>query len=159
MEDEITLIEPGTRALNINLPSTSGTFELAGTRSPVVVFFYPKDDTPGCTSEAIDFTRLKPDFDRLGVSLVGISPDSVARHEKFAAKHGLTVELASDEDQTAANAYGVWVEKRMYGRIYMGIERSTFLIDANQSVTKVWRKVKVKGHADDVLNIAREQFG
>ena len=129
------------------------------TGKPTVVYFYPKDDTPGCTNEAKDFTAAAEAFGALGIGVVGISPDSATKHDKFTAKHELGIPLAADTDQTAANAFGVWVEKSMYGRTYMGIDRSTFLIDADGKVRRAWRKVKVKGHVDAVLAEAREQFG
>lgn len=118
---------------------------------PVVLYFYPKDDTSGCTREAIDFTERLPAFEELGAVVIGVSPDSVAKHDKFKAKHGLGIILASDEEKKTCEKYGVWVRKNMYGREYMGVERSTFLIDAQGQVSQVWRKVKVNGHADQVL--------
>lgn len=123
---------------------------------PVVVYFYPKDDTPGCTTEAKDFTALAPDFAAVGVPIVGVSKDSVASHAKFAKKHALAVELVSDADGGFCEAFGVWVEKSMYGRTYMGIERATFLIDAEGRIVEAWRKVKVKGHAESVLTAAQQ---
>lgn len=121
---------------------------------PVVIYFYPKDDTSGCTIEAVSFTALAEDFARAGIAVVGVSPDSVKRHDKFVSKHDLQVILASDEGLDTLNAYGVWKEKSMYGRKYMGVERTTFLIDANHKIAAVWRKVKVAGHAEDVLKAA-----
>ncbi len=124
--------------------------------APLVLFFYPKDDTPGCTTENKDFSALKSEFDAAGVSLLGISKDAPARHVKFAAKYGLTAPLASDpETDGLADALGIWVEKSMYGRTYMGMERSTFLVNADGQIAAVWRKVKVKGHAAEVLDAAR----
>ena len=125
----------------------------------VVIYFYPKDDTSGCTKEAIAFTELKPSFDELGITIIGISPDSVAKHDKFKAKHNLDVTLAADEDKTVAEAFGVWVEKSMYGRKYMGVERSTFLVDPSGKIASAWRKVKVPGHAEAVLAAAKELAG
>ncbi|WP_414902711.1 peroxiredoxin [Sphingomonas flavalba] len=122
---------------------------------PLVLFFYPKDDTSGCTREALDFTALAGDFAAAGVQLLGVSRDSLESHRKFAAKHALTVTLASDEDGAVCEAFGVWVEKNLYGRKYMGIERATFLIDADGKVAQVWRKVKVAGHAEAVLAAAK----
>lgn len=147
----------GEQAPDFNLPSDSGgTIALSSLKGkPVVVYFYPKDDTSGCTAEAIDFSRLKPEFDKLGVRVVGLSPDSAEKHAKFRKKHELTVDLAADEDKTALEAYGVWVEKSMYGRKYMGVERTTFLIDAEGRIARVWNKVKVTGHAEDVLKAAQ----
>ena len=122
---------------------------------PVVLFFYPKDDTPGCTAEAKDFSSLDSGFLEAGAEIIGISPDSVASHCKFKKLHGLTVTLAGDIDKKTANAYGVWVEKSMYGKKYMGVDRSTFLIDRDGIVAKAWRSVKVPGHVDEVLDAAR----
>lgn len=119
---------------------------------PLVVYFYPKDDTPGCTTEAKDFTALAAKFKKAGAAVIGISKDSVARHKKFADKHDLKVILLSDEDGEVCEKYGVWVEKSLYGRTYMGIERATFLVDGNGVIRQVWRKVKVKGHAQEVLD-------
>ncbi len=133
-----------------------GTVSLAELKGKsVVLYFYPKDDTSGCTIEAVDFTSLAADFEEAGAIVVGVSPDTVAKHEKFIAKHSLSLILAADTDQIAANAYGVWKEKSMYGRTYMGIERSTFLIGPDGIVRQIWPKVKVKGHAQEVLAAAR----
>ncbi len=121
----------------------------------LVVYFYPKDDTSGCTKEAQEFTALLSDFAKAETDVVGISRDSLARHDKFAAKYGLTHTLGSDESGAVCEAFGVWVEKSMYGRKYMGIERATFLIDAEGKVARVWRKVKVAGHAAEVLAAAQ----
>ncbi len=118
---------------------------------PVVVYFYPRDDTSGCTREAIEFTELKAGFSSLGVKIIGISPDTAARHDKFKVKHKLNIQLAADTEKTTARGYGVWVEKSMYGRQYMGVERSTFLIDAEGKISRIWRKVRVAGHAKEVL--------
>jgi peroxiredoxin Q/BCP len=123
---------------------------------PVIVYFYPKDSTPGCTTEACDFRDLTPDFSKIDAEIIGISKDSVKRHDNFKAKHDLPFSLASDEDGDVCERYGVWVEKNMYGRKFMGIERATFLIDAKGVVRKIWRKVKVKGHAEDVLDAVKE---
>lgn len=120
-------------------------------RKPLVVYFYPKADTPGCTNEAKDFTELASDFAAAGVAVVGISKDKPARLRKFADKYGLTVTLASDESGAACKAFGTWVEKSLYGRKYMGIERATFLIGSDGTVLRVWPKVKVKAHAAEVL--------
>jgi peroxiredoxin Q/BCP len=118
---------------------------------PVVIYFYPKDDTTGCTKEAISFTALLPEFEQAGATVIGISPDTAAKHDKFAKKHGLGVILGSDEDTSVASLYGVWKEKSMYGKSYMGIERSTFLVGPDGRIAKIWPKVKVDGHAQDVL--------
>ncbi len=123
---------------------------------PLVVFFYPKDHTPGCTTENLDFTALKPQFDAAGVALLGVSKDPSARHAKFAAKYALTVPLASDPAENGlSDALGVWLEKSMYGRRYMGMERTTYLVDADGRIARVWRKVKVKGHAAEVLEATK----
>jgi len=117
----------------------------------LVLYFYPKDDTPGCTKEAIGFTERAKDFAKLDTAIVGVSRDSVDRHDRFKEKYGLGVTLLSDEDGAVCEKYGVWVEKKNYGRTYMGIERSTFLIDEKGIVRKVWNKVRVNGHVDAVL--------
>ena len=147
----------GAAAPSMNLPRDGGgnvsLAELAGKK--VVLYFYPKDDTSGCTTEALDFTALADDFAATGAVVVGVSPDPVKAHDKFVAKHNLGVILASDEDKTVLEAYGVWKEKSMYGRQYMGVERSTFLINADGEIARIWRKVKVKGHAQEVLEAAR----
>ncbi|MFK0163060.1 peroxiredoxin [Rhizobium sp. NPDC090279] len=122
---------------------------------PLVIYFYPKDDTTACTTESISFTALAADFAKAGVALLGVSPDSVKSHDKFVKKHALSVPLASDEEKTMATAYGVWREKSMYGRTYMGIVRSTFLIGADGRIAGIWDKVKVAGHAEAVLAAAR----
>jgi len=146
----------GDQAPDFSLPSDSGTISLSSLKgTPVVVYFYPKDDTSGCTKEAIAFSQLKPEFDKIDVKIIGISPDNAEKHAKFRKKHELTVELAADEDKTALEAFGVWVEKSMYGRKYMGVERTTFLINKEGRVAKVWEKVKVDGHAQAVLEAAR----
>ena len=122
---------------------------------PLVVYFYPKDDTSGCTREAQDFTALAADFAGAGVRVIGISKDSPAKHRKFTEKYTLAVELVSDEDGTACEAFGVWGEKKLYGKTYMGIERATFLFDRDGKLAQSWRKVKVPGHAEAVLEAAR----
>jgi peroxiredoxin Q/BCP len=118
---------------------------------PVVIYFYPKDDTSGCTAEAIAFNGLSAKFAAAGATVIGVSPDSVAAHDKFKRKHNLTIALAADPERSAIDAYGVWKEKSMYGRRYFGVERSTFLVRADGRIAKIWRKVKVPGHADEVL--------
>lgn len=122
---------------------------------PAVVYFYPKDNTPGCTKEAIAFSELMEEFRQLGVTIIGISPDSAKKHDNFVAKHNLTIRLGADTDTKTAEAYGVWVEKSMYGKKYMGVERSTFLVNKDGTIAKIWRKVKVPGHAEAVLDAAR----
>lgn len=150
-------IVPGNEAPDFTLPGSGETkLSLSALRGRIVVlFFYPKDDTSGCTAEAISFSALKPKFDALDAVVIGLSPDSVRSHDKFRAKHELTVALASDEEKTVLQDYGVWVEKSMYGRKYMGVERTTVLIDRDGKVAKIWRKVKVPGHADEVLEAAK----
>lgn len=145
-------------APDFDLPRDGGgSLCLSGLRGKsVVLFFYPKDDTSGCTQEAIEFSGLKVEFAAAGAVLVGMSPDSARKHDKFKAKHGLTVDLVSDENKETLEAYGVWTEKSMYGRKYMGVERSTFLIDPEGKIAKVWRKVKVPGHARSVLDALSE---
>lgn len=151
------MLEQGERVPDVALKDADGAdFTLARYRGkPVVVYFYPKADTPGCTSEAKDFTDLAPDFTAAGVPVVGVSKDKPAKLRKFADKYGLSVALASDEPGMACEAFGTWVEKSLYGRKYMGIARATFLIDADGIVLRVWPKVKVKGHAADVLEAVR----
>lgn len=150
-------LDEGTPAPQFDLPRDGGgnvaLADLAG--KIVVLYFYPKDNTSGCTTEAIDFTALAGDFAKAGAAIVGLSPDSVKAHDKFIAKHDLGVILASDEDKSVLEAYGVWKEKSMYGRKYMGVERSTFLIDGSGKIAKVWRKVKVPGHAQAVLEAVK----
>jgi peroxiredoxin Q/BCP len=154
-------IEEGMAAPDFALPDADGKIvklsELRG--QPVVVYFYPKDDTDGCTAEAKDFTCLAQDFKSAKTVLLGISPDSPKSHRKFQEKHALNVRLLSDEERTAAEAYGVWVEKSMYGRTYMGVERATFLIDKSGKIARSWRKVRVPGHAEEVLSAARAMKG
>ncbi len=122
----------------------------------LVLYFYPKDDTTGCTREAVDFDALREDFAKVGAEVVGVSPDSAGRHDRFKAKHGLSLSLLSDETKTVLEAYGVWKEKSMYGRKYMGVERTTFLIDGKGAIREIWSKVKVPGHAAAVLEAARK---
>lgn len=151
-------IETGAAAPAFELPGDGGqTVSLAAEKGKIVVlFFYPKDDTSGCTAEAIAFSTLKPEFDRLGAVLIGMSPDSVKKHDKFKTKHELTVRLASDEAKEVLQRYGVWVEKSMYGRKYMGVERTTLLIGKDGRIVRIWPKVKVPGHAEEVLEAVRE---
>lgn len=151
------MLVQGDSAPDVALKDADGAdFTLARYRGkPVVVYFYPKADTPGCTNEAKDFTELASDFAAIGVPVVGVSKDKPAKLKKFADKYGLTVILASDEPGDACEAFGTWVEKSLYGRKYMGIERASFLIDAEGTIARVWPKVKVKGHAAEVLEAAR----
>lgn len=147
----------GDKAPAFTLPTDGdGKFALTKAEGPVVLYFYPKDDTPGCTTEAINFTAALPKFKKLGVEIVGASKDTVAKHDKFIAKHDLGVTLVSDEEGKLCEKYGVWVEKKNYGRTYMGIERSTFLIDSKGKIAQIWRKVRVKNHVDNVLAAANE---
>lgn len=150
-------LSEGDAAPAFSMPTPGGAevslSDFAG--KTLVLYFYPKDDTPGCTTEAIDFTTEAAAFETAGAAVVGVSKDSVAKHEKFAAKHGLLVTLGSDENGTVCEDYGVWVEKKNYGRTYMGIERTTFLIDGAGKIAKIWRKVKVKGHVAEVLEAAK----
>ena len=151
------MLHDGDKAPDFELPTDSGgslaLSKLEG--KAVVLYFYPKDDTSGCTAEAKDFSRLAPDFRKAGVEVIGVSPDSVESHAKFRKKYDLAIKLAADADKAVANAYGVWVEKSMYGRKYMGVERSTFLIDKAGRIARSWRKVKVPGHAEEVLAAAK----
>jgi peroxiredoxin Q/BCP len=121
-----------------------------------VLYFYPKDNTPGCTTEAVDFSCMLEDFNREGASIVGVSPDTIASHLKFIGKHELKLTLLSDPDHMVLEAYGAWKKKKMYGKEYMGVERSTFLLDPDGKIRKEWRKVKVKGHAQEVLKTLKE---
>lgn len=148
-----TIPAEGSPAPDFILPRDGeGTISLKDcSGKTLVLYFYPKDDTSGCTTEAIDFSEKIQDFSDAGAMVVGVSKDSAQKHDKFKAKHDLKVILAADEALDVIKAYGVWVEKSMYGRKYMGIERVTFLINAQGIVTKIWRKVRVKGHADSVL--------
>ena len=152
------MLEIGDIAPDFTLPTDgSGELTLSGIRGQqVVLYFYPKDDTSGCTKEACDFREKIQDFEKAGVVVLGLSPDSVQRHNKFKAKYDLPFSLIADEEKVALEAYGVWVEKSMYGRKYMGVERSTFLIDAEGRIKASWRKVKVPGHVDAVLSAAQE---
>ncbi len=146
-------LEVGDKAPNFNLPTDGGgnisLNDLKG--ETVILYFYPKDDTPGCTKEACGFRDALPDFSKVKATVIGVSKDPVKKHEKFKDKYDLTFPLASDEDGAVCEAYGAWVEKSMYGRKYMGIDRSTFLIDGKGVIRGIWRKVKVPGHVDEVL--------
>jgi peroxiredoxin Q/BCP len=124
-------------------------------RKPYVLYFYPKDDTSGCTKEAIAFTESAPKFSKLGISIIGVSKDSVQSHEKFRKKYRLKIGLGSDPEKKTAEAFGVWVQKKLYGRIYMGMDRATFLVDDKGVIRQIWRKVKVPGHAETVLAAAK----
>ncbi len=148
----------GDKAPDFSMPTSAGgevsLKTLAG--KPFVLYFYPKDDTPGCTKEACGFRDALPDFSKLNVDVIGVSKDTVAKHDKFAAKYDLNFRLASDEDGAVCEAFDVWQEKRMYGRTYMGIERSTFLVDGDGIIRQAWRKVRVPGHVETVLDAVKE---
>jgi peroxiredoxin Q/BCP len=151
-------LAPGAIAPDFTLPRDGGgSISLSALRGrPVVLFFYPKDDTPACTTEAKDFTAAGADFEAAGVALIGLSPDPVKKHDTFVRKHELGIPLASDESLQTLEAYGVWKEKSMYGRTYMGVERTTVLIDAEGRIARIWPKVKVKGHVEAVLEAAKK---
>jgi peroxiredoxin Q/BCP len=151
------MLNPGDTAPDFTLPRDGGgSITLSALRpGKVVVYFYPKDDTPGCTTEALDFTARREAFAAAGVTVIGVSKDSVAAHDKFCRKHGLGIVLASDEGGTTCEDYGVWAEKSMYGKKFWGVERTTFLIDGAGRIARVWPKVKVAGHAEEVLEAAR----
>ena len=151
-------LNEGDRAPDFDLPTDTGRVSLAGLKGRwVVLFFYPKDDTPGCTTEARGFSEARDQFEALGATVIGVSKDTAAKHGKFRAKHGLTVELGSDAESDVIERYGAWVEKKLYGREYMGIDRSTWLIDRDGVIRRIWRKVKVPGHVETVLQALREQ--
>jgi peroxiredoxin Q/BCP len=149
--------EEGKTAPDFTLPATGGrtVSRKAMAGRPFVLYFYPKADTPGCTKEACGFQEALPEFQKLGIEVIGVSPDKLPAIEKFAAKYNLTFPLASDADHAVATAYGVWVEKSMYGKTYMGIDRSTFLIDRDGKIAKAWRGVKVPGHVAAVAEAAK----
>jgi len=153
----MTKPDKGDTAPDFELLGDGGkTFRLSDMRGkPVVLYFYPQDDTPTCTAQAIEFSTRKGEFDALGVAILGLSPDTPKRHDKFKAKHGLSVDLVADPERKIVQAYGVWTEKSMFGRKYMGVERSTFLIDADGRIVEAWRKVRLNGHVDAVLEAAR----
>ena len=150
------MIKEGDTAPSITVTASDGSsMNLASPGQPLVLYFYPKDDTSGCTREAQDFTALAGDYAKAGVKVVGVSRDPMKKHEKFIAKYDLAVPLVSDEDGRISEAFGTWVEKSMYGRKYMGMERATYLIGADGRVLKGWRKVKVPNHAAEVLKAAQ----
>ena len=151
------MVEDGKKAPDFELKDADEkSTRLSGLKGrSVVLYFYPKDDTSGCTAEAKDFTCLIDEFKRAGAEVIGVSPDSPQSHAKFRAKYGLSVRLLADEAREAAQAYGVWVEKSMYGRKYMGVERSTFLIDKAGTLARTWRNVRVPGHAEEVLKAVK----
>ncbi len=151
-------LKPNDPAPDFALPTADGhAVRLSDLKDRrVVLYFYPKDDTPGCTQEAQDFTQKAEEFAALNTAIIGVSRDSAVKHRKFADKHGLKITLASDEDGATCQKYGVWVEKTLYGRTSMGIERSTFLIGAGGRISRIWRKVRVRGHVDEILTLLKE---
>ncbi|MEQ8817023.1 MAG: thioredoxin-dependent thiol peroxidase [Thalassobaculum sp.] len=150
-------LQIGDKAPAFTMPADGGgEVSLAGLKGrPVILYFYPRDDTPGCTTEACGFRDAMPDFSKLDAAIVGVSRDSVAKHDKFKAKYELPFTLGADDTGAVTEAYGVWVEKSMYGRKSMGIERATFLIDGAGVIRGIWRKVKVKGHVEEVFAALR----
>ncbi len=149
------MLNEGDKVTGLKTKLSDGTeIDLSSPGQPLILYFYPKDDTSGCTREAQDFTELAGDYSKAGVKVVGLSRDPMKKHDKFIEKYGLKVPLASDEDGAISDAFGTWVEKSMYGRKYMGMERATFLIGPDGRIVKSWRKVKVPGHAADVLKAA-----
>ena len=151
------MIDIGDKAPDFSLPASGDqTLSLSDANGPLVLFFYPRDDTPGCTKEAIAFTGMEAEFAKLGVTIWGISADSVKSHDKFVAKHDLTVALLSDEHGDLCERAGCWKEKNMYGKTYMGIERTTILAGADGKIRNIWRKVKVPGHVEEVVDAARD---
>ncbi len=154
------MIGEGDRAPGLVMTASDGArVDLAAPGAPLVLYFYPKDDTAGCTREARDFTALAGDFAAAGVRIIGVSRDPMVKHAKFIAKYDLAVPLVSDEDGAISEAFGTWVEKSLYGRKYMGVERATFLIGGDGRVLKAWRKVRVPGHAAAVLDAVRDLAG
>ena len=151
------MLKEGDKAPNVTLelPDGSKTSVAEQAGKILVLYFYPKDDTPGCTTEAQGFTALADDFAKADATIIGVSKDSAARHQKFIDKYGLKLRLASDTDGGVCEAFGTWIEKSLYGRQYMGIDRATFLIDKRGTIARIWRKVKVKGHAEEVLAVAK----
>ena len=151
------MLKQGDKAPDVKLPLPDGSSTSVADQAGkiLVLYFYPKDDTPGCTTEAQNFSALADDFAGAGASIIGVSKDSAARHQKFIGKYDLKVQLASDDDGAICEAYGTWIEKKLYGREYMGIDRTTFLIGKDGKIAQIWRKVKVKGHAEEVLAAAK----
>jgi peroxiredoxin Q/BCP len=150
-------LKPGDKAPAFKM-ATDGGGEISSAAlkgQPYVLYFYPKDNTSGCTREALNFSELRRKFDAAGVAVIGVSKDSLASHDKFKAKHELKITLASDPEVKSAQAYGIWGEKTLYGRKYMGMERATFLVDAKGKIAQIWRKVKVPGHVEAVLAAAK----
>lgn len=156
---QMSQLSEGDKAPDFTLPTNGdGSFTLSTQDGPVILFFYPKDDTSGCTKEAIGFSEHLDAFQKLGCSVFGMSPDPVKKHDKFIAKHELTTPLISDEEKTVLDAYGVWIEKSMYGKKYMGVNRTTLIIGGDGIILKAWHKVKVPGHVEAVLEAATELF-
>ena len=150
------MIGEGDKAPKMMVSASDGSsVDLASPGQPLVLYFYPKDDTSGCTREAQDFTELASEFEKAGVKVIGVSRDPMKSHEKFIGKYGLAVPLVSDEDGKVSDAFGTWVQKSMYGRKYMGMERATYLIGAHGKILRAWRKVKVPHHAQEVLTAAK----
>lgn len=151
-------LEVGDSAPDFSMPRDGGdTVSLSDFAGRyLVLYFYPKDDTPGCTTEAVTFSAMKNDFKTFNALILGVSKDTAAKHDKFIAKHDLTIPLGSDNEGDMIERYGVWVEKNMYGKKYMGIERATFLIGPDNKIIQIWRKVRVKGHVEKVLDAVRE---
>lgn len=151
------MLKEGDKAPDLELAGDGGEkVKLSSFKGkPVVLYFYPKDDTSGCTKQAIGFSEKLADFREAGAEIIGVSPDSVASHAKFRDKHGLSVILLADEEKQTIEAYGVWAEKKMYGRSYMGVDRSTFLIGKDGKISRIWRKVKIPGHVDEVLSAVK----
>ena len=151
------MIDEGAKAPALKVAASDGeTTDLSAPGRPLVLYFYPKDDTSGCTREAQDFTALAGDFKSAGAIVLGVSRDPMKKHDKFIAKYDLEVPLVSDENGAISDAFGTWVEKSMYGRKYMGMERATYLIAADGRIVREWRKVKVPGHAQEVLDAVRK---
>lgn len=157
----MTALKEGDRAPDFTVPADNGqTLSLKDFRGrKLVLYFYPKDDTPGCTAEACDLNEALPQFGKLNTAVLGISRDGLKKHQKFSEKYGLNFPLGADEDGSICEKYGVWVEKSMYGKKYMGIERATFLIGEDGKILKIWRKVKVPGHIDAVADAIKEKTG
>ena len=153
----MSMLKEGDTAPDFTLSRDGGSsIALAAFRGkPVIVYFYPKDDTSGCTMQAIGFSENAGEFKAAGAEIIGISPDSVKSHDKFRDKHGLAIILGADEEKSAITAYGVWAEKKMYGKAYMGVDRSTFLIDKHGKLARIWRGVKVPGHVEEVLKAVK----
>jgi thioredoxin-dependent peroxiredoxin len=152
------MLEEGKKAPAFNLPSTNGkNISLSSLKGgPVVLYFYPRDNTPGCTTESCDFRDWHPEFKKLGATVLGISADSMKSHEKFSKKLDLPFPLLSDEDKVMLEKYSIWREKKLYGRIFMGIVRSTVLVDKDGKIARIWPKVKVKGHVEEVLEALKQ---